>query len=529
MARVLVSYYKIQEASIDKMLCYWDGFVHELRDAGNDVFVINTGYFNAYDSNEVLNEELDALLLEKARAFDPELIITFNHRIPKSFLEEFEDVPLFLWDGDNLMYFCDLPYIEENRERYQVISIVQDWRQDYLDFGFRNDQVFYVPPATAVRTRDLEQTMNVSFLGIRLYHKSSYFNYAKSHSFAPAFGNIVEEFLNTGNYRYRELFEKQFAKEHPELVLSFEDLLPLFDYRWLILANMLDLGLTISGYKSRWEDTVEYMPQLVAAYDPRRIWTLDDNINFYNASKVSLCPMSPQAQGSGFSWRVFDIMASNACLLMTTSSDLAALTKGQVDIPMFDTPWEARDWAKRLLADDSLRRDIVACSQEYVDKNARWIHRFRYIQEVTGIKIATETLQNCNLYNVMIDDADVRELLEHYGDDGIRKAVSISTGASKDPNLSKNEELSRLLSIVKKRVRLSDIAGCLSTGVSFVLLGLLIDVFLAVGILAGALELVGACLVFVSVFLAAAKLYIWQRKLSAKAAAGRAHMDEMRR
>ena len=528
MARVLVSYYKIQEASIDEMLCYWDGFVHELHAAGNDVFIINTGYFNPYDSNEVLNQELDELLLEKARAFDPELIITFNHRIPKSFLEEFSDIPIFLWDGDNLIYFCDLPYIEEHKNRYQIISIVQDWRQDYLDFGFKDDQVLYVPPATAVRKRDVEQTMNVSFLGIRLYHKSRYFNYAKTHEYAPAFGKMVEEFLNTGNYQYRELFDNQFAKDNPELVFSLEDLLPLFDYRWLILSNMLDLGLTISGYKSRWDDAAEFMPQLVAAYDPRRVWTLEDNINFYNASKISLCPISPQAQGSGFSWRVFDIMASNACLLMTTSSDLATLTKGQVDVPMFDTPWQARDLAKQLLADDARRKEIVEASQRYVDKNARWIHRFRQIQDVTGIRIASEDQGEHRLFNVMLDDPDVKALREHYGDAGMRKPVpGSSTVGSSD--LSEETKTSELFDFLEHRVQPSDVLSCFTLGLSFAVLGLIVDSFLSVTVLAVLLGALGVLFMLASLLLAGTKFFIWRRRRLLKAQAEQAQEDSTRR
>ncbi|MDO4851330.1 MAG: glycosyltransferase [Actinomycetota bacterium] len=528
MARVLVSYWKIQEVSIDEMLCYWDGFVHELRDAGNDVFVINTGYFNPYDSNEVLNQELDELLLEKARAFDPELIITFNNRIPKSFLEEFSDIPIFLWDGDNLIYFCDLPYIEEHKSRYQVISIVQDWRQDYLDFGFKNDQVLYVPLATAIRKADIEQTMAVSFLGIRSYHKSRYYWYAKNHDYMPMFYKLVEAHLNEANYNYEELFERYFGKDYPELVLSQEDLYPLFNYRWLVLANMLDLGLTISGYAGKWEDAVEYMPQLVAAYDPQLVWTLEDNARFYNASKVSLCPIAPQAQGSGFSWRVLDIMASNACLLVSRSTDLQELTRDFIDLPMFDTPWEARDLAKQLLGDDTMRREIVEASQRYVDENARWIHRFRQIQDATGIAIASEDQGEHKLFNVMLDDPDVRALLEQYGDAGIRKPVPGSNVVASS-NLSGETKSPRLLGLIEHRVRPSDVLSCFTLGLSLAVLGLIVDAFLSVIALAVPLEVLGVLLMLASLLLVGTKFFIWRRRRLLKAQAEQTRNDSTRR
>ena len=78
MARIIVSYYKIQEVSIGKILCFWDGFIHELKKYGNEVFVINTAYFNPYNSNVVSSQKLNNHLLDRAKAFDPELIITIS-------------------------------------------------------------------------------------------------------------------------------------------------------------------------------------------------------------------------------------------------------------------------------------------------------------------------------------------------------------------------------------------------------------------------------------------------------------------
>jgi len=410
MARILVSYYKVQEVSIGKVLCFWDGFVKELTAAGNEVFLINTAYFNPYGSNIVKSKKLDQMLLEKAKAFDPQLIITFNHRIPKSFLDYF-DVPVIIWDGDELSYFCDHPYIKENMDRYKIFSISKGWLQDYRDFGFSDDQIFYVPQATAIRKMDIEQDMNVSFLGIRHFHGKRYEALVKTHKYSNRFYSIVEEFLNTGNYDYEALFKKHFQTDFPELVMKLRDLYPLFDYRWLTLANMLDLGLTIAGHESRWEDTAEFMPQLAAAYDPRQVWTLEQNNLFYNASKISLCPVTAQARGAAFSWRVFDIMASNACLLISEASDLKELTQKYVDLPMYRTPWEARELCIKLLNNDSYRKEIIQASQKYVDENARWIHRFMDLQQIMGITVIDKSGYCGKSYDVILDDPETQELL----------------------------------------------------------------------------------------------------------------------
>ena len=296
-------------------------------------------------------------------------------------------------------------------ERYKIFSISEGWLQDYREFGFQNDQIFYVPQATAIRKTDIEQTMNVSFLGIRHFHNAKYFSLVKSHKFGNRFYSLVKEFLDTGNYDYEALFKKHFQKDYPELIMELRALYPLFDYRWLTLANMLDLGLTISGHDSRWEDAAEYMPQLVAAYNPQQVWTLEQNNWFYNASKVSLCPVTAQARGSAFSWRVFDIMASNACLLISEASDLKTLTKDYVDIPMYRTPWEARDLCKKLLEDDSYRRQIVSACQKYVDENARWINRFTDMQNIMGIKVIGESGRSGTSHDAILDDPEALELV----------------------------------------------------------------------------------------------------------------------
>lgn len=428
MARIIVSYYKVQEVSIRTPLCFWDGFVKELKNAGNDVFVINTAYFNPYSINEIRNAQLNFHLLEKAKAFDPELIITFNHRIPKSFLDAF-DVPIVIWDGDELSFFCDHDYIRKNIERYKIFSISRGWLQDYRDFGFASNQIFYVPQATAVQKQNIRQTMNVSFLGIRHFHNAKYAAMIRTKKYGNRFYSLVEEFLNTGNYDYKYLFDKYFEDDFPDLYMGLRDLYPLFDYRWLVLANMLDLGLTICGHESRWEDVAEFMPQIAAAYNPRRIWTLEENNWFYNSSKVSMCPVTAQARGSAFSWRVFDIMASNACLLISEASDLRGMTKDYLDIPMYRTPWEARDLCKKMLEDDAFRTEIVTACQRYVNENARWIHRFADMQQITGIRVINANTDG-NVYDAVLDDEEVLKFASKTGVVG-RSAGSAEDGREK--------------------------------------------------------------------------------------------------
>ena len=84
MARIFISYYKVQEVPLKKVLAFWEGLFNELVHCGNEVLYLNTAYFNTYQSNIVDNEKLDSAILESVKKFDPEIIIIFNHRIPMS-------------------------------------------------------------------------------------------------------------------------------------------------------------------------------------------------------------------------------------------------------------------------------------------------------------------------------------------------------------------------------------------------------------------------------------------------------------
>ena len=402
MARIFVSYYKLQETNIRVMQAFWDGFVHDLEACGNEVLVINTAYFNTYDSNRVRSPRINKMILGKVKDFDPELIIAFNHRIPLCVLEEFTEVPTIIWDGDSPSFMCDWPYVLNHMDRYTVLTISKEWEKEYIEKGIPAEKVHYIPVATSVRKADVPQDKNVSFVGARAYYNQRMIKNLKAHKALKASKGIVEEFLKTSNFDYKNYSEKYF----PGYNVTAEQLHPFFDFRWLTLANMLDLGLTICGHSSRWEATAEYMPQLMACYDTTRVWTNKENEDFFNSSKVSLCPIHPQAGGDAFSWRVFDIMASNACLLVSESSQLRELLKDYVELPMYKDPWDAREKCKELLENDEKRQKIVEACQRYVEENARWELRFKKIEQYIGIKLVDKKNEG-SLKDLYLEDSDM--------------------------------------------------------------------------------------------------------------------------
>lgn len=427
MTRILISYYKTQEISIKKTLVFWDGLAKELIAAGNDVFLLNTACCNCYHSNKPIQNDIATELIKRIDDFNPELIITFNHRIIEDILNKY-DVPTIIWDGDELSYFCDLDYIKKYKKRYKIFSIVNKWKQDYLDFGFKENQILYIPPATAIKKDNITQKYNVSFLGSRDVHDKKFELLIRSNSYYPEFYEMIKEFLNTNNHNYMELFKKYF--KHTNLSFSDRELHVLFDYRWLVLANMLDLGLNICGTNSNWNTIVNVAPQLLCAYSPDEVWNLKENNDYYNKSKISLSIQHPQARGAGFSWRCFDVMASNACLVSSESTELRKLLENNIDIPMYTNPYDARILCKKLLQDDIKRKEIVAQCQEYVNKYARWTHRFHDIEDFLGISLFKDNTQgrlytNFDLYSVLQRKKTKKYILEykiwHYLDTKLKR------------------------------------------------------------------------------------------------------------
>ena len=145
---------------------------------------------------------------------------------------------------------------------------------------------------------------------------------------------------------------------------------------------------------------------LVCAFDKTPMYSLQHNQDVYNSSKVNLSISHPQCRGYAHPWRIYDIMASGGVLISSFSRALADRTKGYVDIPMYNSPYEVRDLCKKLLKDRKLRQEIISASNEFIEKFGRWKDNFKTIQEYTGLKIAERSnggVSSCVDYNLITD------------------------------------------------------------------------------------------------------------------------------
>ena len=386
MARVLVSYWRADEITSGVTLNFWDGFFQELCNAGNDVLAINNAFYNIFSSNKTDNPELEEFIHKQVELFNPELIITFNNRILQSIVDKYSDVPVVIYDGDELRFFSDLDTIRKNIEKYKIFSLSKEFEKDYIDFGFKKNQIFYMPPGTAIHNdENAKQYMNISFLGQRRWFlsKKIYQAIAAGQDLQVFYKTYIEH-IKTGNFDYLQLFHKNGGGNYN---YDGSDLWPLFDDSYLVFANLLDLGLHLGGHEGHWRDIMEFIPQLAVTHDTSRIFTLKENQDFYNSSILSLSPIHPQSRGKAFSWRSFDIMASNACLISSYSSELKDLTLPSVKLPMYYSPSEAREICIDLLENKEKRDEIVKASQEYVEKNCRWRKRFEEMESILNLSL----------------------------------------------------------------------------------------------------------------------------------------------
>ena len=151
-----------------------------------------------------------------------------------------------------------------------------------------------------------------------------------------------------------------------------------------ILSCVADLGLELFG-PDDWFCYGGESADLYCSYNPQRIYTLKQNQDLYNSSKICL-NVNHLYTTESFSWRVCDIMASSGCLVSEWTPNLTKYFP-QVPIPMFRNKYEAHEQCAKVLKDDKLRAEVVAASQQAIDEKFRFRHVLPIIEEMCGMDL----------------------------------------------------------------------------------------------------------------------------------------------
>lgn len=386
MARIFISAPAgILEQDEYKFAVFYEGFIKSLISRGHDIRAINSFNFLNHawhGSNNLKSSISDEILKEKIRAFDPELIIAFNHSIPQCILDV-TDCPVAVWDADSLPFYNDKDYISNNIERYSFLCFSNAGVQNALRFGAKQNSVHMVLAGTSVEAEPAIQNKNISFIGTLFTIPHGFIKLLKERG-PDKIKPLVEDLRDN----FYESHEQILLKHNAKWAENYIDTARLASIsstqlRASILNDITELGLTIFGDDS-WLSVGEYLPWLAMSYKPEKVYSLKHNQDIYNSSKICI-NISHTHAVDGFPWRIMDIMASNGCLLSDRKTGLVEFTKGFVDIPMYDNRAEAYDLCKKLLNDDIWRKEIVSGSQECIKAKGLWSHRIKDLEDIFGL------------------------------------------------------------------------------------------------------------------------------------------------
>ena len=390
MSRILVSF--SSHILVDgeyKIAVFYEGLINALARCGNETLILNSAQFLTASwngDNELKPHILADRLLEEVKAFQPELIIAFNHSIPRLVLEH-TGCPVAVWDADSIHYYNDRPYLLAQRERYTFLCFSQAGVANAQRFGAQPSRTHHIQAATDVQAEAIPQDKNISFIGTRFAVADGIVRMLKEQGAAKLLPLARE--MNTNFYADQAAI---IANHGAQWVYDYTDATALAGLnsvhdRITILNNVVHLGLTLYG-TADWYDLATTLPWLAMCYDPQKIYSQAHNQQIYNSSKLCLNISHGQAQ-DGFPWRVMDIMASNGCLVSDRKSGLDAFTRGYVEIPSYDSPREVADLCARLLKDEPRRRAIVEASQRCIAEKGRWEHRIAELAEIFNLPLVT--------------------------------------------------------------------------------------------------------------------------------------------
>ena len=375
MSKIFISFFNAvyDPANPQAMPCFYESFIKELAERGNELLVMHHSLFG-HDFGPLprkIQQEIDA--------FAPDVALIFNNAFYD--LSEHFEFPIYIYEVDSVLHYSNKDVLKKKKDRFlyivpQVSSIAAV--QQYL--GVSKKQICYVPFFTSVRKEPLPKTINISFIGTRFlpYGEDGktawnrFMHSAPSASAVSLFKQALEAVRQNPYISQRELLDRF---QSPELdaarFLNRSELVDALSgsIRILTLSEVSDLGLVIYGTKSWYMEncTDPYIP---LGYDSRTVFSLKHNQDVYNTSRLAINVNHLQAK-TGFSWRVCDIMASDACLVSEYRPDFERCFPG-VPVPLFTSRYEARTLCQKLLGDEAMRQDIVAQCNDVIDRQYRF-------------------------------------------------------------------------------------------------------------------------------------------------------------
>lgn len=369
------------------------GFVDSLVEEGNTVVLLKSNDFmESYQDSNRLAPGIDSQrLTDEIRGLKPDAIVSMNHSGIYPGLLEALNIKTAVWLLDGPAYLVEPDVCRKNFDRYQMCTPVSAFQNDLIkDFGYKPDNIHYLPFCSDFSSAKLLQTQNISFIGTfftghRLAH------IIRENLSNEATHNKLQKLI--GSYEGSPDLEFSERVRQHDLVGFFTD---DFDEAYIlntlainrrleILKSVADLGLKIYG-TTNWPDALSYSWRLAMSYTPQEITTRTEIESVYNSSLININVSHAQARG-GLPWRVFDTMACSGVLVSDVQADLKNLFGKYVDIPTYNTAADARNLCQRLLDNVKEREEINKCSRNAIESEHRFKHRLKRLKEILTVDL----------------------------------------------------------------------------------------------------------------------------------------------
>lgn len=385
MAKVFLSFYSaIQDKSNPyAVACFYESFINGLIKAGNDVLVHLHNYFLGDD------RQLTLELKKQIDEFNPDLAILFNNSLGGGNIYKVCQCPVLIYEVDSPIYYQNKEELKRDKDNIFFISCQEESIEILKsEFGIKDNKIALASFFSEITAKPMEIKHNIVFLGSK-FHTNRIYKFIKddiSQEEKETFASLLSELEEDPFVAFEILVKKynitQKIKKHfdiPYYITALSD-----RNRIRVLANIADLGLAIYG-NSGWMNYETNEPYLALSYNPKTLYSLKHNEDLYNSAKIGININVIQAV-SGFSWRVCDILASNACLVSEYKTKLKSLFP-KVPIPTFTNAYEARQTVKDLLANENKRLDIVSAANEAIETGFRLKHTLKVLEEISGVPL----------------------------------------------------------------------------------------------------------------------------------------------
>lgn len=386
MAKILLMHYSgVFKTGRYRSTVFYDGLIRALERNGNHVLHIITNDYLQFPwngDNKLIWGVNKKKLLKRIKKFEPDLVLSLNNSAPEG-LEDELDCPFAVWDADSVNFFSGKENIVNKSSRYTFLGFSEEGCQSYVDFfGADKKNVHLLRTATDLNAdRGVRKEYNISFIGSN-FKTPPFFQSEISKN-----RKVIKEVI--GKVKDNSLYFEDLSKEFPQMDFAQSDLFGTLsgNNRVKILDFVSDLGLELFG-SANWNQVSDYSLYLAACYNSRLVFSADHNEEIYNKSKVCLNISHMQAV-SNFPWRVMDILATDGCLVSDKKGDISKFIRG-VDVPMFESFQEAREVCEKILKNENLRSDIVCSANEFVEKNGRFEHRFKDLEQIFSLRILNQ-------------------------------------------------------------------------------------------------------------------------------------------